>query len=111
MTLIAQEREADAATVFGEAVRVAPRNPDARLNHGHALAALGRFDEATRAYRAGLALAPGSVPLLNALGLVFAAQGRRGDALAQFQESFGIEPGNEDTRADYAEALRLLDVR
>jgi hypothetical protein len=45
------------------------------------------------------------------LGLVLAARRQRDDALSHFQQSLKFDPGNDQTRADYDEALRMLSLR
>lgn len=49
---------AGAATLLEQAVRDTPGSADARVQHGYALLALGRLDEAERAFAEALRLAP-----------------------------------------------------
>ena len=51
-------RDADAAAAFAEAVARSPASPSAHLNHGVALAALGRIQDARREAQTALKLAP-----------------------------------------------------
>ncbi len=58
---VAARRAGDAtraATLLEQAVRADPGSADARVQHGYALLALGRFDEAEQAFGEALRLAP-----------------------------------------------------
>ncbi|MCY7280995.1 MAG: YaiO family outer membrane beta-barrel protein [Sphingomonas bacterium] len=59
---VAARRAGDAtraATLLEQAVRADPSSADARVQHGYALLALGRLDEAEHAFDESLRLAPG----------------------------------------------------
>ena len=72
-----------------------PRDADAQLQLGYAYLALGRLDEAQRAFDATLAVAPAYADAR--LGLARVAQ-RRGDRAAALRELDAIDPGNAEAR-------------
>ncbi|WP_193183326.1 class I SAM-dependent methyltransferase [Nisaea sediminum] len=57
--LMRQGRAGEAATIFAEAVKTNPRQPELQNNLGVALKAAGKPKEAVQAYRRALKLAPG----------------------------------------------------
>ena len=65
---------------------------------------LGRASEAEAAFRRGLAVVPGHVPLGNALAAALATRGARDEAIAEFTRVLALEPGNAEAQA----GLRLL---
>src|SRR5262249_50561036 len=54
---------------------------------------LGRVDDAIAAYEAGLAKHPKDSDLLTGRGRAFAVAGRPQDAIAQFEQSLRVSPG------------------
>lgn len=83
-----------ASTSFGQApAPVDPRVADL-LATGRAALAEGDVDGATDRFEAALALAPGSAPVLLALGGLAREKGLHGQAIHYFREVQEAEPGN-----------------
>jgi Flp pilus assembly protein TadD len=78
---LALAEPAKAADAAAAAQRLAPGDPRALVDRGVALDTLGRHDEAQRAYREALAVAPRHVPARNDLALSLALTGRFDEAV------------------------------
>ncbi|HEX5042304.1 MAG TPA: tetratricopeptide repeat protein [Candidatus Polarisedimenticolaceae bacterium] len=100
-------READfwAEPHFREAVRLRPDFPDAYRGLGNVLRRTGRFDEASQVYAAGLAVAPGSGPLLYGLAIAQWETDRRSEALATLGTLAEVPPVTADSHLVLARAL------
>jgi len=90
---------------FREAVRLRPDFADAYRGLGNVLRRRGRFDEASRVYAAGLAMAPRNGPLLYGLAIAQWETGRRDEALATLTSLTEIPPENADAHLVRARAL------
>jgi tetratricopeptide (TPR) repeat protein len=90
------EREGDVDRAIEEyraAAGSGIRDPRVHLNLGNALAATGRYDEATREYREVLRIAPDYESAVRAnLGVIAAQQEDWSEAIRQFRESLAIDP-------------------
>jgi len=76
-------------------------------NLGSALAGQGRMDEAVQEYEAAVRLGPGEHRLLDQLAAVYAAMGRRGDAVRAWEQAVEVarRAGDGAGAARYAERL------
>lgn len=94
-------------------VAAEPANADAQVQLGYAMLALDRLDEAERAFRAALGVAPDYADAR--LGLARIAQ-RRGDGASALGELASLDPSNAETRMlrarleDAAETRWSLDI-
>ncbi|HET9300037.1 MAG TPA: tetratricopeptide repeat protein [Candidatus Polarisedimenticolaceae bacterium] len=91
-------READlwAEPHFREAVRLRPDFPEAYRGLGNVLRRAGRFEEASRVYAAGLAVAPRNGPLLYGQALAQWETGHRAEAIAALGTLAEIPPVTAD---------------
>lgn len=106
---------ADAAEKsFRKLIANRPKQPQAWLGLGNALAALARLEEAEAAYRHVLASMPRLTQCWINLGLVLVRAGRVSEAIAAFRQALQIEPHNQSALAALAavsadDAKVLLD--
>jgi tetratricopeptide (TPR) repeat protein len=100
-------READlwAEPHFREAVRLRPDFPDAYRGLGNVLRRTGRFEEASKVYAAGLAVAPRNGPLLYGLAIAQWETGHRPQALATLATLAAVPPVTADSHLVLARAL------
>lgn len=103
-----QGRLGEAAALFGQAAKVAPREPVFAFNLGLALSRLGRMDEAEAALRMTLRHQPDSVPALFELGALLHRTGRLDDAEKSFRQLLKLAPDN--AHAELALAAILVDA-
>ena len=103
-----QGRPGEAAALFGQAVKAAPREPVFAFNLGLTLSRLGRDEEAETALRAALTSKPDLVPALFELGALLHRTGRLDDAEKNFRQVLRLEPGN--AHAALALAAILVDA-
>ncbi|QNM82490.1 YaiO family outer membrane beta-barrel protein [Sphingomonas sabuli] len=89
-------RTAEAVDLLGQAASAEPANADAQLQYGLALLAADRLDDAERALRAALAIAPGYDDARIALARLY---DRRGDRTAALAELAPVGPSNSDAAA------------
>jgi tetratricopeptide (TPR) repeat protein len=68
----------------------------------------GRLAQAEATYRAALALSPGHAVTKHNLGVVIAAQGQQGSAIAHFDEVIAAEPRYASAHYNRAVALQAL---
>ena len=80
-------QHAEAAEVFGEALRQDPTNAVYAANLGNALRATGNLEGAAAAYRRALEHAPNLADAANGLGVVLVQQQRPADALAWLEQA------------------------
>ena len=95
---------AEADDHFARALKLDPQNPDLLCDRGYSFYLRDQKDEAEKALRAALALAPDHARSHTNLGLIRAAQGDSTGALAEFSRA-GTDPA--DARANLALALAL----
>jgi len=67
---------------------------EGRIGRGNLLAALGRNEEAEKAYRSALALEPSAVPAAANLADLYRARGKEAEAEAVLREALTRVPGN-----------------
>jgi arylsulfatase A-like enzyme/Tfp pilus assembly protein PilF len=96
------------------ALRAGPATPGAQIQLGTYLMESGRAAEAIELLRVAAAAEP-SLDAWNALGIAYARGGRATDALATFDRSLAIDPGNamtfENIGTVHLEAGRLADAK
>jgi tetratricopeptide (TPR) repeat protein len=109
-----QGKYTDALVAYDEAVRQAPRDPEARYQLARALGAAGRVDEAALALAyhqrlqelallaAGVAEANPAPDRLNEVGRVCGALGRQREARAWFVQALRLNPADAEARAALA---------
>lgn len=91
-----------------EAALSAPLSAVARINHGAALAAVGRFAESEQAYEDAIRLARSSDQSAMAhanLGSLLFLQGRSDDAIAQFRQAIAENQHDAVTQFNWASTL------
>lgn len=87
-----------ALAFFEAALRIEPGSYEIQNNRGNALFEMGRFDEATDAYRRSLELFAESSRARFNLGLALEAQGLAAEASREYAEAARLEPGWEPPR-------------
>jgi predicted Zn-dependent protease len=98
-----EETDPEAALgAYAEAIAADPRLVDAHVNRGWLLHEAGRFDEAERAYRAGISACPGEPLLLYNLGVLLAELERRKEALEVYERALQANPGFADCHYNLA---------
>jgi len=90
---------------FGTARFLSPRNPLSRLGSGVALVTEGRFPEATAALEALLRDFPDYAVGHFALGNILAKEGRRDEAIAQYQTAHRLDPDDATIKSGLDSAL------
>lgn len=103
-----QGRVADAAGLFGQAVKAAPREPIFAFNLGLALSRLGRPEEAENAFRETLRNDANSVPALFELGALLHRTGKLEEAETNIRQVLRLTPAN--AHAELALAAMLTDA-
>lgn len=103
-----QGRLADAAGLFDQAVKAAPREPTFSFNLGLALARLGRDQEAETALRAALKAKRDFVAALFELGALLHRAGKLDEAEKNIRQVVKLTPGN--AHAELALGAVLVDA-
>jgi predicted Zn-dependent protease len=103
-----QGRLDEAASLFGQAVKLAPREPIFAFNLGLTLSRTGRTDEAETALSAALKHRPDFVQALFELGALQHRTGRLDDAERNIRRLLKLTPGN--AHAELALAAVLVDA-
>jgi tetratricopeptide (TPR) repeat protein len=103
--LLRLQRPVDAENAFRDAIRMAPRNPDAYGALADVLASQGRHGDAIALYRAQLERAPASVEGLQGLGLALYATDQGSEAVDAFQKAAALRPADPDVRMNLGHAL------
>jgi tetratricopeptide (TPR) repeat protein len=73
------------------------QDPEDYFAAGNALATLGQFELALKAYDTTLKLQPGRANAVTNIGVVYYQQGQLDQAIAQFKQALTIEPEDADT--------------
>ena len=94
--LFDEQRYGEAASAYGEVIRLAPRRASAHTNLGLSLKRLGRMPEAVAAYRQALALDPNDVTTARDLAIALEAAGDIEGAVQPFRRLTELQP--EDVR-------------
>ena len=124
LVLARQDKTAEAAREFSEAVRLSPNFAEAHNNLGDALATEGRLPEAIVHFQTAVNLKPNFVEAHVGLGNALLKSGRPAEALARYEAALTLNPQlaeahngrgaalatlgrDADAMAEYNEALRL----
>jgi hypothetical protein len=97
--------------LVGLAFDTAPDNPSFLAGAGQSLADLGRTELAERFWRRALVAAPHLDDLWASVGAIALAQGRYGDAVADFRRALAIDPASKGHRDNLRVALTLAGGR
>jgi tetratricopeptide (TPR) repeat protein len=103
MHFVDKENE-EALATLDAADRSFPGLPEILISRGDVLSALGRLDEAERAYRAGIERAPQAAQAWHGLGRIAAQRGDKPEARRLLEQALRINPGSQAARE---ELLRL----
>jgi tetratricopeptide (TPR) repeat protein len=95
----------EAIRQYEEAVRLAPRFPDAHDNLGVALARKGQIDEAIRQYQEALRLNPSHANAHYNLGNALGKKGQSEEAIRQYQEALRVKPDHAEAHGNLGIAL------
>lgn len=102
---------AAAETHLRRAVEINPRHAAAHNNHGNALRALRRLDDAHRSYSYAIALKPDFAEAFSNLGIVMSELGRPAEALAHFDRALELNPTLSKAISNRASLLAKLGGR
>jgi tetratricopeptide (TPR) repeat protein len=112
LALAATGRNSEAIEQFALALRARPGYASARFNLATALAKAGKLDDATDNLRRVLADSPEDAAakrrlaeVLTLRGVLLLRDGKRGEAVAQFDEALRLDPSNEEARKNREQAL------
>ncbi|MHB8893716.1 MAG: tetratricopeptide repeat protein [Candidatus Geothermincolia bacterium] len=100
-------RNADAARVFAELVRIRPGLAEAHGNLGLALVRIGRFAAAAAAEEQALRLQPDLPEAANVLGYALSGLGRWEQAAAAYTRALALRPDDPEAHLNLARALGL----
>jgi tetratricopeptide (TPR) repeat protein len=111
-TLLAQAladagRAEESLAALRQAITRRPVYPPAFQQLGDRLGELGRFDEATEVFEAGLAVAPEAVVLAIGLGYIHLRRNDRGRARDQFAKARAMAPRRRDAAIALARVMAL----
>jgi tetratricopeptide (TPR) repeat protein len=90
--LVEQQRFAEAAALFQDALRSRPGSARSHSNLGLALAMQGKTDQAILEYRAALELNSRAPQTHAILASALLSQGKRDEAIAEYQATLGLDP-------------------
>jgi tetratricopeptide (TPR) repeat protein len=112
LALAATGRNTEAVEQYVLALRARPAYSSARYNLAVALAKAGRVDDAVDNLRRVLADYPEDpvakrrlADALTLRGMLLLRDGKRDDAVAQFDEALKLDPANEEARKNREQAL------
>ncbi|MEE9614478.1 MAG: tetratricopeptide repeat protein [Thermodesulfobacteriota bacterium] len=117
-------RTDEAAELFGEAIRLNPKEVIAYNNLARIDMDMGSLDRALKSLEAALLARPDYVETYNNLGVVYYKQGRTGESIEAYREALKLDPAlaeahnnlglayersglKEEALGEYAEALRI----
>ncbi|WP_419828249.1 glycosyltransferase family 9 protein [Sphingomonas sp.] len=106
-----ERRFAEAATLYGEAVRIAPGLRQLHLRHGEMLQEANQMEAAERAYGSALEVAPRDPKLALQLGHFYRAAGRPAEASASYARALQLKPGWAEPRREIEALDRILASR
>jgi tetratricopeptide (TPR) repeat protein len=92
-----QNRLAEAAAYYSEALRLNPSTPDPHNNYGAVLSRQGRLDEAMAEYSRALQIDPDYAKTHHNMGVALAKLGRTEEAREQFAEALRLDPDLADS--------------
>jgi tetratricopeptide (TPR) repeat protein len=97
---------ADAAALFREGLKAAPRDATLHQNLGTALYLGGDSRGAEAEFEEAARLLPGYAKALFSLGLIMEERGRDAEAIERFSKAVASDPAMVNARASLADALR-----
>lgn len=97
-----------AADLITRAMDLAPGNPAALTNRGHALLDLGRYDEALVDLEQALSIDPGRAEAWKLLGNVLGCLNRHAEAVACYEQALDLRPGEVEALCNRGVALGAL---
>ena len=92
MVVFQQGRAAEAVTLFGRGVDLAPGSARLHANLGEALRTCGELEKAREHLEKAATVAPGLAQTWNSLGLLASDQGRHADAETLFRHAMRLRP-------------------
>jgi ADP-heptose:LPS heptosyltransferase len=87
-----EKRYADAATLYGEALRLSPRRANLHVQRGHMLKEAGQLEQAEHHYLEALRLTPDDANLHFQLGHFYKVAARIADAQRHYQQAARLKP-------------------
>ena len=112
LALASTGRNAEAIAQYLQALRLRPAYASARFNLAIALAKAGKVDDAVEQLRKILADNPDDpsakrrlADALTLRGVLLLRDGKREDAVAQFDEALKLDPANEEARKNREQAM------
>ena len=103
----AEERFADAAALYGEALRLQPSQPRIYVQAGHMAKEAGDLDAAERYYRTAADALPQDADLALQLGHFYKISGRLREAERSYRRALSLRPGWEDPLGEIAHLEHL----
>jgi tetratricopeptide (TPR) repeat protein len=97
---------AEAASLFREGLKVAPRDATLHQNLGTALYLAGDPRAAEAEFEEAVRLLPGYAKALFSLGVLMEERGRDHDAIERFSSAVAADPAMVNARSSLADALR-----
>jgi hypothetical protein len=103
--MLARFNAAGATTVLQQAVRIEPKQEEARRLLGMALNGVGRSSEAIGQFRVAVELKPDDARARYSLARALVKSGKFDEALENFREVAAADPRNAQLRDDFGELL------
>lgn len=97
-----EKRKDDALQMALKAVKLSPKDYKGQLMAGRCYRKLKMYDKATTSLQESIRLKPGNTDILNEVGLVAEAQGKKKDAEKIYKEALSYDP-------TYKPAINALD--
>lgn len=99
------DRSAEAERAFRDALRMAPRDIDARGGLADVLLRTQRFDEAISFYREFLTLEPSNAGAHHNLGMALMQVQRESEAVTEFERALALSPSDPNMHKSMGNAL------
>lgn len=96
-----------AAREYTKALELCPDFADLRTRLGHVLREMGEFAKAEEQYAQAKKSKPSYVPARVYLGISMFAQGKKDQALAEWEEAIGLDPDNRLAKSSLAMVKKL----
>lgn len=91
---------ADAASQYGQLLKLSPNNLTAMSNRGLALYRIKSYGEAATVYREVIKRDPKNAVAFNNLGVVLEAQGKKPEALSSYRQALKLKANYSEARAN-----------
>ena len=98
----------EAAGLFERAIKLEPRNVDARVGLAKVKMKLGHPDQAVAMLQEGLAKLPKAAPLWNEIGIAYAKQEQYPEAIEALEKAHKFDPSSELYRTNLAGVLVVM---